>query len=61
MLPTPIRLNKKTIRLFYATRNRQNISSITFQDIDTSDGINLINKKLFHLKGKLGHLMTMEF
>lgn len=57
MLPTPIRLNKKTIRLFYATRNRQNISSITFQDLDISDGIKLINKKkvISFEKGKLGH------
>lgn len=57
MLPTPIKLDKNTIRVFYGTRNKKNISCITYQDLKIGAEIKLQkSKNVISLQhGKLGH------
>lgn len=57
MLPTPIKLTEKKIRVFYGTRNKKNQSSIGYADLEIKEKIKILKnsrKKSLSL-GKLGH------
>ena len=55
MMPTPFQLSKDKFRVFFATRNKKNQSSISYCDVLFKKKIEIKHKKKISLSiGKLG-------
>ncbi len=56
MLPTPLKISKNKYRIFYATRNKNNQSCITFSEVEFNKKIKVINNisSISLSRGKLG-------